>query len=282
MKRSIDIKAKDPKWVVATDVAFAQVEAFGHTRRDLKLDIIYPVEVDYKLPCIVWVCGGAWLNMDKSLHLAYLTGLARKGFIIASVEYRTSNEATYPAPLQDVKAAIRYLRAHAGFYNILASRIGIMGDSAGGYLAAMAALHTDRMLDVGGYLYCSSEVQAACPWYPPTDVTCFHYPTSEAAAASPESLLFGKNVAANIEEAKAICPVSYVTPKAPPFLIIHGTDDKTVPFSQGESLYNRLEEAGCDATLLAVNSADHADIHFFQKAVWDEVEAFFIRTLKLS
>ena len=74
-------------------------------------------------PCIVWICGGAWLTMDKSAHLAYLTELARKGFVVASVQYRTSNEEKFPAQLQDVKAAIRYLRAHAGRYHIDSEKV---------------------------------------------------------------------------------------------------------------------------------------------------------------
>ena len=73
----------------------------------------------------------------------------------------------------------------------------------------------------------------------------------------------------------ACCPVSFVTKAAPPFLIIHGEDDHTVPFGQGEELHDELEKAGCDVTLLSIEDADHADLHFFQKEVWDEICAFF-------
>ena len=75
------------------------------------------------------------------------------------------------------------------------------------------------------------------------------------------------------------CPVSFVTKDAPPFLIIHGENDHTVPFTQGELLHDKLEEAGCDVTLLAIEGADHADLHFFQKEVWEEIEAFFAEEL---
>ena len=121
----------------------------------------------------------------------------------------------------------------------------------------------------------SSAVQAACPWYPPTDFRGFPYSDPEQCAASPESLLMGKNVMRHPEEALACCPVSFVTKAAPPFLIIHGEDDHTVPFGQGEELHDELEKAGCDVTLLSIEDADHADLRFFQKEVWDEICAFF-------
>lgn len=277
MRETITIEVKEPQYCTTTGVTFAQVDAwFGHTRRDLKMDIIYPEDRDgRRYPCILWICGGAWLSMDKSAHLAYLAELARSGFVVASAEYRTSNEAQYPAQLTDVKAAVRYLRAHAGRYRIDEERIGVMGESAGGYLTVMTALVNDKKYDAGDYLEFSSAVQAACPWYPPVDFSDFPYSSPEEAAASPESLLLGKNVARNRKEAYDICPVAYVTKDAPPFMIIHGTEDKTVPFSQGELLHDRLEEAGCDVKLIALEGSDHADMPFFQRELWTRIIEFF-------
>ena len=195
MRKIIQIQEREPQFTVTTGITFAQIDAwFGHTRRDLKLDLIYPEDKAKKYPCIVWICGGAWLSMDKSAHLAYLADLARNGFVVASVEYRTSNEAQLPAQIQDVKAAVRYLRAHAERYNIDSEKFGVMGESAGGYLTCMAALDNDPAMDVGEWLGYSSKVQAACPWYPPTDFRGFPYASAEECAASPESLLLGKNV----------------------------------------------------------------------------------------
>lgn len=276
MRKTIQVEVREPQYSVTTNITFAQVDAwFGHTRQDLKMDLIYPEDSTKDYPCIVWICGGAWKSMDKSAHLAYLSGLAREGFVAASVQYRTSNEAQFPAQLQDVKAAIRYLRAHAGRYHINAEKIGVMGESAGGYLTCMAALAKDPVYDVGEYLEYSSEVQAVCPWYPPTDFRGFHYESAEQCAASPESLLMGKNVMRNQEEGLAACPVSFVTKDAPPFLIIHGEEDHTVPFSQGVLIYEELEKAGCDVTLLAIEGADHADLRFFQREIWQEITKFF-------
>ena len=279
MKKILKPETTKPQYVVTTDITYAQVDSwFGHCRRDLKLDLIYPEDGEGKTyPCIVWICGGAWQRMDKAAHLAYLGTLAQEGFVVASVEYRTSNEGTHPMQLCDIKAAIRYLRAYAKRYRINSEKFGVMGESAGGYLTCMAAL--DQKLDTGEYLEYSSQVQAACPWYPPTDASHFPYDDVEKAAMSSESLLMGFNVMTHPQEAYENSPVSKVTPDAPPFLLIHGTKDSTVPFSQSEELYDALEAAGCDVTLLALDGAEHADLMFFQDEVWQQIIAFFKRTL---
>ena len=281
MKQKLSPEIKKPQYIVTTDITFAQVDSwYGHCRRDLKLDLIYPEDQNGRTyPCIVWICGGGWLRMDKAAHLTYLSGLAAKGFAVASIEYRTSNEGAYPMQLQDVKAAIRYLKAHAKRFRIDIDHFGVMGESAGGYLTCMAALDNDPSNDVGEYLEQSSRVQAACPWYPPTNVSTFPYDDIEKAAMSPESQLLGFNVMTNQEAAMKQSPVSKVTPSAPPFLIIHGTKDRTVPFSQSEELYDVLDKAGCDVTLLALEGADHADLMFFQDETWERIGEFFERTL---
>ena len=278
MKKILKPETTKPQYVVTTDITYAQVDSwFGHCRRDLKLDLIYPEDGEGKTyPCIVWICGGAWQRMDKAAHLAYLGTLAQEGFVVASVEYRTSNEGTHPMQLCDIKAAIRYLRAYAKRYRINSEKFGVMGESAGG---CMAALDRDKKLDTGEYLEYSSQVQAACPWYPPTDASHFPYDDVEKAAMSSESLLMGFNVMTHPQEAYENSPVSKVTPDAPPFLLIHGTKDSTVPFSQSEELYDALEAAGCDVTLLALDGAEHADLMFFQDEVWQQIIAFFKRTL---
>ena len=276
-KKTLKLSVEKPQYITVNDITYAQVDSwFGHCRRDLKLDIIYPETKDGKIyPCILWICGGAWLMMDKSAHNLYLSRLASSGFVVASVEYRTSNQGPYPMPLQDVKAAIRYLKAHADRFRINKEQIGVMGESAGGYLTCMAALDNDPANDVGDYLDQSSQVQAACPWYPPTNVSSFPYDDVVKAAMSPESQLLGYNVMTNKEDAVKQSPVSRVTPAAPPFLIIHGTQDRTVPFTQSEELYDVLEKAGCDVTLLALDGADHADLMFFQDETWESIVQFF-------
>lgn len=276
MIENLKVKVEAPQYSVAAGVTFAQVDTwFGHTRKDLKMDIIYPEDAEKKYPCVVWICGGAWRLMDRSAHLVYLSELAKSGFVVASVEYRTTNEGCFPMQLEDVKAGIRYLRAHSDRYNIDPARFGVMGESAGGYLAAMAALADDPAFEAGAFREYSSKVQAACPWYPPSDVTGFRYPSPVEAAASMESLLLGKNVMLNQEDAIKICPVSFVTKDAPPFLIIHGDNDHTVPFEQGKILHDKLEGAGADVKLLVLEGVDHADMAFFQREIWERIIGFF-------
>jgi acetyl esterase/lipase len=133
---------------------------------------------------------------------------------------------------------------------------------------------------VGEYLEESSEVQAACPWYPPTDLSAFPCESAEQCASSAESLLLGFNSKRNREKAYNCSPVSKVTKDAPPFLIIHGNCDRTVPYVQSKTLYNLLEAQGCDVTLLTLDGADHADLQFFQDETWNWIIDFFNRKLK--
>lgn len=277
MKEKLKINVTKPQYVQVSDITYAQVDSwYDHCRRDLKLDLIYPEDMsDKRYPCIVWICGGGWMRMDKSAHLSYLSTLAHQGFVVCSVEYRTSNEGCYPMQIEDVKAAIRYLKAHADRYRIDKEHFGAMGESAGGFLTCMAALDHDKARDVGEYLEESSSIQAACPWYPPTNHSTFKYKDAEECAASMESLLLGYNIMRNIKEAYNSSPVSKVTKDAPPFLIIHGINDQTVPFEQSEELYDKLIENGCDADLIALEGADHADLQFFQDELWDRIIEFF-------
>lgn len=277
MKQTIHVEIKEPQYIVDTNVTFAQVEGwFGHETKDLKMDVIFPEQGEKKSPCIVWICGGAWMQMSTNAHLAYLSDLARRGFVVASVQYRTSNEALFPGQLEDIKAAIRYLRAHAGRYCIDTEHFGVMGESAGGHLTAMTALTGDKKeYDKGWYTEFSSRVQAACPWYLPADISAMPEVDNRDMQAAPESLLIGMNAALHREEALKACPVTYVTKDAPPFLLLHGTCDRTVPFSQSEAMYEALQSKGADVRLVAIEGADHADLQFFQREVWDMIAEFF-------
>lgn len=246
------------------------------------MDIVFPMEKEKKYPCIVWICGGAWKEMSTSAHLAYLSRLAMEGFVVASVQYRTSNQVIFPAQLEDIKAAVRYLRAHSEQYSIQEDAFGVMGESAGAHLAAMTALTGDRKeWDKGWYLDESSAVQAACTWYLPSDMEKMIERTADyMKAAAPESLLIGGNASVDREKAAMASPASYVSPAAPPFLMFHGTEDRTVPFSQSQAMYEKLEAAGAQVSLVAIEGADHADVHFFQKEIWDRIICFFQDKLK--
>lgn len=282
MKSTLKItNERNGMWLDA-NVTFAQVSNwFGHTTMDLKMDIIYPQETfDGIMPCIVWICGGAWIQMDRHAHLPNFIELARAGYVIASVDYRDSNYVTFPGQLEDIKAAIRYLRAHAERYRIDPDRIGVMGESAGGHLTGMTAVTGDRKeFDKGAYLDFSSEVQAACPWYMPSDFTKFPK-RAQSSGLLPESRLLGKDVEQDPTATDISNPLLYISDNTPPIMMIHGTDDQVVPFNQSELFYDELIRQGKSAELVAIEGANHADQHFFQKEVLDLIQGFFDKHLK--
>lgn len=282
LKKTIEINPTRAQFITLTDVTYAQTDYwYGHCRQDLKMDIIYPEDWTKKrYPCIVWICGGGWLTMDKSAHLAYLSKLAMSGFVVASVEYRTVNDAQFPSQLQDIKAAIRYLKANAERFRINPKKFGVAGESAGGHLSALAALATAKKFDVGEHLDQSSSVQAACPWYPPADFNSFPKPPADYDLTPPHIQLLGFKAERDPKKAEECNPIHYVKKNVPPFLIIHGSDDHTVPHDQGVLLHDALEAKGNEVTLITIKDADHADIRFFQDQIWDEMATFFTSTLK--
>jgi acetyl esterase/lipase len=271
-KEIIKLQIKEPVYYLDEDVTFSQADAwFGHVTRDLRMDIIYP-QIDGKYPCIIWICGGGWMQMNKGAHLPYLTDLARRGFVIASVEYRLANEAPFPGAIIDIKAAIRYLRANAKRYSINTEKFGVMGESAGGYLAAMIALTRGAEFEAGEHLNQSSAVQAVCPWYAPSDLPKLANNLSQHPFFNGD--IKDKNYCSLIN------PISYITPDAPPFLILHGTEDMTVPFEQSEILYNALIAQKIDTRFIALKGEGHAGEQFFQRPLWDLIAEFFKKKLK--
>jgi acetyl esterase/lipase len=273
-KEFIAVEVKEPIYYLDEDVTFAQADAwFGHVTRHLRMDIIYPQTEDRQYPCIVWICGGFWIQMNKSAHLPYLTDLARRGFVVASVDYRLGDEAPFSGALIDIKAALRYLRAHTKRYSIDANKFGIMGESAGGYLAAMIALTDSSEFETGEYLNYSSAVQAACCWYPPCDLIKL------AQGASFIPMFFNGDIK-DEQYQRYVNPVSNITEKAPPFLLLHGTDDMTVPFDQSELFYDTLTAKKIDAHLVGLKDEGHSGAQFFQRPTWDKIAEFFKEKLK--
>ena len=206
--------------------------------------------------------------MNKGAHLPYLTDLARRGFVVASVDYRLGHEAPFPGALIDIKAAIRYLRAHARRYSINTEKFGVMGESAGGYLAAMIALASNKKFEVGEYLKYSSAVQAACPWYMPCDL-------SKMINDNNIRLPFFDGDIRDEKYLRYINPISYITAQAPPFLFLHGTADSLVPFEQSEMIYEALIARKLDAKLVGLDGEEHAGPRFFQRPLWDIIAGFF-------
>ena len=244
------------------DVEYARVRD-----KSLKLDVYLPEkpEPGKKLPLIVWVHGGAWLGGDK--RGGPFLQLANKGYVLASVNYRLSQEAIFPAQIHDCKAAIRFLRANADRYCVDPDRIGVWGSSAGGHLVALLGTTGDAKQiegDVGDHDAVSSRVQAVVDWFGPTDLTLMGKqsgPESKMdhdSPTSPESKLVGGPIQERKELARTANPITYVTRDDPPFLIMHGDKDPLVPWRQSEILRDALKAAGIDVTYHLQPGAGHS------------------------
>jgi acetyl esterase/lipase len=263
--------------------------AYAGTSPSQRLDLYLPRRTGTAVPLVIDVHGGAFSEGDKADTdvLANVQPLRDAGFAVASVNYRLSGEARFPAALQDVKAAVRWLRANAATYGIDPQRIAIWGSSAGGYLATMAGVTSgqqNQVLDDAslGNPGVSSAVQAVVDWFGPTDLRAMDRQLGEAgcgpearthdAAGSPESRWLGAPVQQS-GMAAASNPMAWIPaapPRSlPPFLIVHGSADCTVPAGQSRDLKAALTAAGATADLTLVEGAGHGD----RAVTTDQVEA---------
>jgi acetyl esterase/lipase len=231
----------------------------GHERQ--KLDLYLPAKraSDERAPLIVWVHGGAWRVGSKDRCRA--ARFVEDGYAVASINYRLSQHAVFPAQIEDCKAAIRWLRAHAAAHGYDGRRIGVWGASAGGHLVALLGTAGDiEAFDVGPHAGISSRVQAVCDFFGPTDfsrMSRFWSTMDHDAPDSPESKLLGGPVQENKDKVRHASPITYVTKDDPPFLIVHGDKDPLVPHNQSELLYDSLKQTGVDATLYTVRGGRH-------------------------
>jgi len=247
----------------------------GHERQ--KLDLFLPRAGTNPLPVIVWIHGGAWKAGSKEQCPA-LQFVAR-GYAVASINYRLSQHAVFPAQIEDCKAAIRWLRAHASEYKLDPDRVGVWGASAGGHLVALLGTSGDvKAFDVGENLNISSRVQAVVDFFGPVDFTQMSKyapkdgPFDHDAADSPESLLIGGAVQQNKDKAAKASPLTYISKDDPPFLIMHGDKDNIVPYQQSEQLRDALQQAGVPVTLKIIPGAGHG---FAGPDIGKQVTEFF-------
>ena len=246
--------------------------------RPLHMDILRPrTRRAAQEPVLVWVHGGGWRQGEPWPAPAHLTGFVEEDYFVCSIEYRLSHEATFPAQIEDVKCAIRYLRAHAPRYGIDPNRIGIWGPSAGGHLAALAGTSGDvpELEGTGGWQGQSSRVQAVVDWSGPTDLTQLARAHDDADSAVMG--LIGGLVRKNIDRAAKANPITYVKSGEPPFLIMHGTLDTIVPPSQSDLLHDALQKAGVSSQLVKVPEKGHEDLG--DDAI-EKVHAFLAKILK--
>jgi len=237
------------------DVVYAQ---YGEVER--RLQIIVPHRAGYKFPLVVFVQGSAWRPQDLYAAIPNLCHIAAKGYVVASVEIRHTDLAQFPAPIEDVKCAIRYMRQHAEAYGVDPNRVAVWGDSSGGHLALMTGL-TIGEYDNGLYSEQSDEVSAVVDYYGVTDLLSlgkYNDILDHDAANSPEGLLIGGSVPEHQELAKKASPIHQnLDKRLPPFLIVHGDSDQIVHVNQSIEMYKALKGSGQNVTFYKVVGADH-------------------------
>ena len=213
----------------------------------LTLDLYCPEKFSGALPVIIYIHGGGWRRGRKEKCPA--VALVQDGFAVASIDYRLSGTAPFPAQIEDCKAAVRWLRANASTYHLDPDRVGVWGHSAGGHLAALLGTSggVPELEGTGDNMQYSSQVQAVCDSAGPADLLAMTNLGPKRTFAI-EGLLGGP---LEKDKAKAIAasPIHYVSKDDPPFLIVHGEGDRVVPVEQSQRLYEELRKAGVNATL---------------------------------
>jgi acetyl esterase/lipase len=255
--------------------------AYGSHERN-RLDLYVPKSTT-PLPLVIWIHGGGWEHGSKDGGGPSLD-LLRKGFAVASINYRLSQQAVFPAQIDDCKAAVRWLRANAKDFNLDPDHFGAWGASAGGHLVALLGTTDDTAFPTRDCAKkASSSVQAVCDWFGPTDFLHWGDLTVDSPLAnrpSQISKLFGGTVPEKQDLARKASPVTYVSKTCAPFLIFHGDKDPLVPLQQSEELNDALKKAGVDSTLHVIKGGVHGGLGFNAPEVLQEEETFFTKYLK--
>lgn len=265
---------------------FRDVEYVRRGDISLSVQVILPDPADRKPPLIVYVAGSAfhWQNIPETIPRLSL--LANRGFAIASVQYRGSENAPFPAQMLDVKAAIRFMKSQAGKYGYDSENVFVMGDSSGGHTALMAGLTAGiKEFEEDVYSEYSSSVKGIIVFYGPVDITKMNDEPSimdHTAPDSPEGFLIGrKNVLQNLDLAQPTIVTNYISEEktVPPMLIFHGTNDELVPFGQSCMLFDKLKACGKQADFYAVEGAHHGGREFWSNQTLDIITEFILKNI---
>ena len=243
-------------------------------------------------PLIIWLNGAGWHDVDKNLMAAEMQFLAEAGFAVAFIHYRGSELALWPAQLIDCKTAVRFLRAHADRYGLDTERVGVIGRSAGGQLAAFMAMNTEGY-DTGEWADQSSRVDAAVDMFGPVDLPAWLAHEQHIIDTVPNyrwksiieshtGMVLGGDEATLIERSRAATPLNYINPGMCPIQIMHGDQDPLVPLSISEEFYQKLCGAGLEdrAEFYILKNGGHGTREFFQDSVRELITGFFDRQLR--
>jgi len=224
---------------------------------ELKLDLAMPRDGEGPFPAVVCIHGGGWVGGDRKQMKQTIEVLAGRGYVAISPDYRPAPRDRFPAQIEDCKAAVRWLRANADKYHVDSQRIGAVGFSAGAHLACLLGV-TNKTADLegkGGNAEQSSAVQAVVSFFGPTDLTRDVW--SEEVRAKNLAPFLGGTLAEKAEVYKKASPMTYAGKNAPPFLFLHGTADRIVPFKQSQELAEKLQSLGASAQVVAEAGEGH-------------------------
>jgi acetyl esterase/lipase len=249
-------RGQDPK--PPAGIAFHRNLEYGTGGGEtLKLDLALPEKKsDKPLPVIVMIHGGGWRGGNKDGHLPQIFGFAQQGYAAATVQYRFAPKHRFPAQIEDVKCAVRYLRANAEKYNLDKDRFGAIGFSAGAHLAMLLGTmdKADGLEGDGGNAEQPSKVQAVVAFFGPTDLAAEDYPANVVAMIDD---LVGAKQDEKPELRAAASPVTYVNKGDAPTLIYQGTKDRLVPYTQAFKMADALTKAGVPGRVELLLGADH-------------------------
>ncbi|HEV8629096.1 MAG TPA: alpha/beta hydrolase fold domain-containing protein [Thermoanaerobaculia bacterium] len=256
----------------------------GRPGSDLKLDLYLPkTDAAAKVPVIVWIHGGGWRQGSKD-GWGTARAFVERGYAVASIDYRLSQQAIWPAQIEDCKAAVRFLRSVAATYGLDPDHFAAWGESSGGHLAAMVGTAGDsRYGDSGMHLDQSARVQAVVDFYGPIDFVRLAQTKGygdHAKDSSAESQLLGGSLLSLRAEAKTANPITYLSSTDPPFYIVHGDSDTTIAPAQSELLRDALQQAGIEQHYTLIPGAGHGGQQYTWPKTQDGVQAFLDRQLK--
>jgi len=254
----------------------------GDTIQKHLLDIYLPANAKGKLPLVIFIHGGGWLSNDKYADMGYMkktvAEIISSGFALASIDYRFSTQAVFPALIQDCNRAVSFLYDNADKYGFDKNRFAVMGFSAGGHLASLLGLSKNNNIEAF-FMTGSNKsfnIKAVVDFYGPAELILFPGADNEK---SPEGLLIGAAPLARPDLAKAASPVTYVDKNDPPFLIIHGEKDELVSIKQSQLLSAWLNVVGVQNELIIVKDAPHFGVMFDTDDIRNKVMSFLKKQL---
>jgi len=267
-------------------ITFANIPYAGDTLKKHMLDIYLPSNAKKALPLVVWIHGGAWMLNDKYADMSYMQNTVKafidSGYALASIDYRYSTTAIFPAQIQDCNEAVEFLYEHAAEYKIDKNRIALIGFSAGGHLASLMALSNNN--DVKEFYPAGKKInfkiKCALDFYGPSDLVMLatNPDTSVNNKENPVSILLGAMPVDRPDLAKIASPINYIDKNDPPFLIVQGEKDQSVPNTESKILSSWLTLAGVPNTLIIVPGAPHYgkmyDAEYIRKDIFKYLDKY--------